>query len=52
MFPYVMMYGFENRSLKIAKRNMELRLSDDNMLRINLTQDRGRNKCLEICRRR
>jgi hypothetical protein len=36
----------------MAKKSMELRLSEESMLRINLTQDRGSKKCLEICGRR
>ena len=36
----------------MAKKNMELRLSAESMLRINLTQGMGSKKCLEICGRR
>jgi hypothetical protein len=36
----------------MAKKSMELRLSEESMLRINLTQDRGSEKCLEIRGRR
>jgi hypothetical protein len=34
------------------RKNMELRLSEDSMLRINLTQDIGNKKCLEMYGRR
>jgi hypothetical protein len=36
----------------MIKKIMELRLSEVSMLRINLTQERGSKKCLEICGRR
>jgi hypothetical protein len=36
----------------MAMRITELRLSEESMLRINLTQDSGSKKCLEICGRR
>ena len=54
MIPYIIVYGYENRRLKMAKKSMELRLSEESMLRINLTQEREitRKKCLEIFGRR
>jgi len=48
MIQYVILYGYENRSLKMAKKNMELRLSEESMLRIKLNPVRGSKKCLQI----